>query len=385
MASAAVILPPSDEEDRLGHVPNPNSVAIAGWAEDKGMRQEMEDGFVFVDDFMQDKWGFFAIYDGHGGQDAMQYCVDYLHQNLFLELNKLEFCSSAASQGFDAAGLILSNNSAEEAAGHAGGSSSSACSGSNSSCEEKDDLFCDPNSRGFLCCSQREVANALIFAFKTTDINLIELGVQAGATACACLLLDQIVPDEEDIGNGNMNRTTAQAIREARLSQKPTRHLYTAHLGDARAVLCRAGLAARLTNMSDHKASDEGERERVHKNGGTIIFDRVNGMLAIARAFGDYQLKTPSLPRDVVSNEPDVTATELTEEDMFVILACDGLWDVCTDQEAVNTVLETLTELHFLGVTSNHPRKAEICSRVLVEAALARNSTDNITVQVVFF
>ena len=115
-------------------------------------------------------------------------------------------------------------------------------------------------------------------------------------------------------------------------SGSPKRHLYTAHVGDARAVLCRGGLATRLTNQSDHKATCVEERARVHKYGGTIVHDRVNGMLAIARAFGDYQLKSPFLPKDVVSDEPDITVVELAEEDLFVVLACDGLWDVVNDQ-----------------------------------------------------
>merc|ERR550514_1084494 len=131
---------------------------------------------------------------------------------------------------------------------------------------------------------------------------------QSGCTACCCLL------DE--------------------------RSIYTAHLGDARAVICRSGLAVRLTSMSDHKATDHAEAQRVVDAGGSILNERVNGMLAISRAFGDHEMKKPKLPQDVVSNVPDITSTELTEQELFIIVACDGLWDVMSDQDAVNLVLE---------------------------------------------
>merc|ERR1712113_882182 len=157
-----------------------------------------------------------------------------------------------------------------------------------------------------------------------------------------------------------------------------SRSIYTAHLGEARAVICRGGLAVRLTSQSDHKATDPLEAKRVIENGGTIFNDRVNGMLAIARAFGDHQLKMPTLPLDVVSNVPDITSTELTDQDMFVIVACDGLWDVIDDQESVNLVLESIRELmQLLPNTGNnghaHRRSmGEVLARMLVEEALAR-------------
>ena len=71
----------------------------------------------------------------------------------------------------------------------------------------------------------------------------------------------------------------------------------------ARAVLCRrGGVAVRLTSLSDHKATDPVEARRVVEAGGMIFNERVNGVLAITRAFGDHQLKTPALPTDVVSS-----------------------------------------------------------------------------------
>jgi len=112
----------------------------------------------------------------------------------------------------------------------------------------------------------------------------------------------------------------------------------------------------------------------------------VNGMLAISRALGDHQLKRPGLPNDVVSNMPDITSTELTDGDMFVIIACDGLWDVVQDQEAVNLVLEGIHAVRSMsnGQEVDNRSMAEVLTRMLLEEALERGTTDNVTTVVVF-
>merc|ERR1719199_1585444 len=117
----------------------------------------------------------------------------------------------------------------------------------------------------------------------------------SGCTACCCLLQEE---------------------RHARV-------IYTAHLGDSRAVMARGGNATRLTSMTDHKATDPLEAKRVIEAGGQIFNDRVNGMLAMTRALGDHVLKMPQLPNDVVSYIPDIISTDLNAQDSFVIVACD--------------------------------------------------------------
>lgn len=62
---------------------------------------------------------------------------------------------------------------------------------------------------------------------------------------------------------------------------------------------------------------------------------RVNGNLNLSRAIGDLKYKTnKSLPPadQIISAEPDVTITTLTEDDWFIVLACDGVWDVYSNQ-----------------------------------------------------
>ncbi|KAI8371487.1 phosphatase 2C-like domain-containing protein [Radiomyces spectabilis] len=141
------------------------------------------------------------------------------------------------------------------------------------------------------------------------------------------------------------------------------RMLYTGNVGDARAVLSRQGKAVRLSY--DHKGSDAKEAKRITDLGGFMMNHRVNGVLAVTRSLGD------SVMKEFVVGNPYTTETELGNGDDFLILACDGLWDVCDDQEAVNLIKDVMD-----------PQEA---SRKLLEHALANFSTDNLTIMVIRF
>lgn len=129
-------------------------------------------------------------------------------------------------------------------------------------------------------------------------------------------------------------------------------------------VLSHLGKAIRLTY--DHKATDEHEVNRINKSGGVIHNERVNGILAITRALGDGELK------DLIISRPYTTKINITKDDDLIILACDGLWDVCIDQEAID----------LIQPFKENPLKA---SQFLVDYAIAHGSTDNITVMIVKF
>eukprot|EP01067_Filipodium_phascolosomae_P009632 Filipodium_phascolosomae@DN8735_c0_g1_i1.p1 len=110
-------------------------------------------------------------------------------------------------------------------------------------------------------------------------------------------------------------------------------------------------------------------------------------MLAVSRALGDAQLKKPLAPENFVTNEPDVSVTKVTPEDSFVIMACDGLWDVMDDQIAVNLVstsLQMMTESLKVPLTANIlGQMVEMASRFLVDEALRRDTQDNVTCAVI--
>jgi protein phosphatase PTC1 len=114
--------------------------------------------------------------------------------------------------------------------------------------------------------------------------------------------------------------TTTASTAQVKLMDAASRQrvLYTANVGDARIVLCRNGKALRLSY--DHKGSDENEGRRISNAGGLILNNRVNGVLAVTRALGDAYMK------DLVTGHPYTTETVVQPEvDEFLILACDGV------------------------------------------------------------
>lgn len=117
----------------------------------------------------------------------------------------------------------------------------------------------------------------------------------------------------------------------------PNRTLHCINIGDSRAVLCRGGKAVRLSY--DHKPLLEEEYARVTGAGGFISQEgSIQGIVSVSRALGDYPL------RPYVTDEPRCSRWELRPEDEFAIFACDGLWDVVSDKDAVRIAREALSK-----------------------------------------
>ncbi|KAG0490556.1 hypothetical protein HPP92_007419 [Vanilla planifolia] len=157
------------------------------------------------------------------------------------------------------------------------------------------------------------------------------------------------------------------------------RKIFVANCGDSRVVLSRGGVAVPLS--FDHKPDRPDEMERVEADGGRIInWDgyRVLGVLAVSRSIGDYYLKP------YVSAIPEISVTERSEEDEFLILASDGLWDVVSNEAACRITRQCLSgqaaEM-FPEVVCG--RSAADAAALLAEIAMSRGSRDNISVIVV--
>jgi len=139
-----------------------------------------------------------------------------------------------------------------------------------------------------------------------------------------------------------------------------------ANLGDSRAVLVqRNGSASPVSE--DHKPNRPDERARVQAAGGRVIFAgcwRVQGDLAVSRAFGDAHLK-----KFGVSAQPELKSYTVGPQDAWLVLASDGLWDVVDEQMCGNSCAR-----------AHDPLDA---ARTLCDLASTRGSMDNITVLVV--
>ncbi|XP_076920975.1 putative protein phosphatase 2C 24 [Bidens hawaiensis] len=166
--------------------------------------------------------------------------------------------------------------------------------------------------------------------------------------------------------------------------------IVVSNCGDSRAVLCRNGVAIPLS--TDHKPDRPDELARIEKAGGRVIYwdgARVLGVLAMSRAIGDNYLKPYVIP------EPEVTLTDRTAEDECLILASDGLWDVVSNEVACSVArmcLKSQKPPSHLRTSGNDVNIAggessdKACldaSILLTKLALARQSSDNVSVVVV--
>lgn len=146
-------------------------------------------------------------------------------------------------------------------------------------------------------------------------------------------------PDSEE----NMVQAGCTAV----VAMRKGNELYVANAGDSRGVLCRDGKALALSE--DHKPAQQTERDRIVAAGGFLSdiggVTRVNGNLNLSRAVGDlkYKLNKELQPKDqIITAEPDVRRVTLTPGDRFLLLACDGVWDVMTNQQAIDFVSSKL-------------------------------------------
>lgn len=158
--------------------------------------------------------------------------------------------------------------------------------------------------------------------------------------------------------------------------------LYCANAGDSRAIACVNGDVEILS--LDHKPNNDAESKRIHEGGGWVEFNRVNGNLALSRALGDFVFKKNEAKKpeeQIVTAYPDVETREITEDYEFLVLACDGIWDVMTNQEVIDFCRERIA-------AGKYPE--EICEELMThclapDCQMGGLGGDNMTVVLVCF
>lgn len=177
----------------------------------------------------------------------------------------------------------------------------------------------DTLPRGEVASLGKEMKKSFIEAFKKVDEEFLRKASEAkpswkdGSTVAAVLVLDDVV--------------------------------YSANLGDSRAVLCRRSTSSNedkdklsfVTLTKDHNPSNFEERKRIEKYGGSIREGRVMGIVEVSRSIGDGRFKHCG-----VIATPDVFRTQLTCNDLFILVACDGLWKAFSVEEAAKFVISVL-------------------------------------------
>ncbi|KAI0027706.1 protein serine/threonine phosphatase 2C [Vararia minispora EC-137] len=353
-----------------------------GAADEKGPRRTMEDAHTYVFDFAGiHGQGFFAVFDGHAGKEAADWCAKNFHEHLLQALSAradppIPDILNEAFQSVDRSLMKMSEDS--DGKMHSG-------------CTAVTALLRIEDADG-----RQPFATTLTSSSPVATIHSSLDESSDSATSPS--------PSEQTLGTGARKGSSQSRLKKAikRLSQhisghspsvtprtqSPTRPihmhavptssypaepqyplpgqqlrrvLYVANAGDARGVLCRGGRALRLSY--DHKGTDKQEAKRIMDSGGFVLSGRVNGVLAVTRSLGDPSMK------EFVVGAPYTTETELTDEDECLILACDGIWDVLDDQMAVEIVRPI--------------QDAQKAAEKLIHEATQRYTNDNITVMVI--
>ncbi|XP_025928046.1 protein phosphatase 1B isoform X4 [Apteryx rowi] len=198
------------------------------------------------------------------------------------------------------------------------------------------------------------------------SVENVKSGIRTGF-----LKIDEYMRNFSDLRNG-MDRSGSTAVG-VMISPE---HMYFINCGDSRAVLYRNGQVCFSTQ--DHKPCNPREKERIQNAGGSVMIQRVNGSLAVSRALGDYDYKCvdgKGPTEQLVSPEPEVCEILRAEEDEFIILACDGIWDVMSNEELCEFVKSRLEVSDDLE---------KVCNWV-VDTCLHKGSRDNMSVVLVCF
>lgn len=154
------------------------------------------------------------------------------------------------------------------------------------------------------------------------------------------------------------------------------RSLLVANAGDCRAVLSRCGTAIEMS--MDHRPCSLSEKLRIESAGGYVDDGYLNGLLGVTRALGDWHLegmKEVGDPGGPLSAEPELKMMTLTKDDEFLIIGSDGIWDVFSNQNAVDFARKRLQEHNDV----------KLCCKEIVEEAVRRGATDNLTAVLVSF
>lgn len=315
---------------------------------------------------------FFGVYDGHGGCQAAEHCAKRLHQHLSevlacacsnlsisdgtpMQHEPFAVQSHWAQCGSEASGTYLAKQLETE-------------------CEELVMKHSVDSVHTEDCSPYTQVDGELaMFDNDSSGSGSDRSDNFSISTVLEEALKEAFLKTDTEFGTdgcASMVGTTALVALVG------SRRIWLANCGDSRAVLCRGGRAIQLTD--DHKPEREDEAERVEKAGGQVLFwngHRVMGVLAMSRAIGDHGLRPFIIP------EPEVSVISRMEDDDFLLLASDGLWDVMPNQEATTLTSRCIKRARDRG--ASRAAAMRIAASVITKSAIDRGSKDNVTVVIV--
>eukprot|EP00041_Stephanoeca_diplocostata_P037147 m.1389521 g.1389521 ORF g.1389521 m.1389521 type:complete len:529 (+) comp24987_c0_seq73:335-1921(+) len=344
--------------------------------------------------------GFFGVFDGHGGSAVSKYAAQVLPSRLVARLQQAlgvnsshvdhneikEKVSSLYTRSTFDTSLVFPNADLEKTERSAAAVSTALKQHGNVHLPLLD-------SRGRFRRHWAGEGSAAI----PTDVMDSETVREVGAAAVPAVASTGSVSSWPPCVDSDFNTQVRQAVYDVFLETDATSredvqsytcgttantvlilqdHYVFANAGDSRSILVSGGEVAFAT--LDHKPGDARERQRIYNAGGFVLRGRVDGQLAVARALGDHTFKNTMLPQQdqMVTAAPDICFVDRRVGlDDFIVLACDGVWDVMTNAAVA----------HFVAGALAQQNSVDAVAAMLVDTALARGSTDNLSVVIVAF
>lgn len=346
----------------------------SGHASEQGVRPTMEDEVLLKEHFHvpgRGHYSLFGVFDGHGGRAAAIFTRERLFDCVQRELSQ----GTEASQALTRAYLqvdrefvercrrveeakhqaALQQQAAATAAAAAAAAQAAAAGGG---------LQLTPSAPHR---RQRSANLAVHIPSSTPSL--------PPASASSLRSFSAAIPASSSLASSlgveSMEKDTSGTTAVTVLLHHDSYTLYVANVGDSRAVLSRSnGSVLPLTN--DHKADRPDEVDRIRRAGGFVVHKRVMGELAISRAIGDVDFKETGFL--FVLADPELCTQQLSSSDQFVVLCCDGLVDVMSNEQACTFVREALAAGKSLQATSE---------AIVKNAIHNLNTRDNVTVVIV--
>ena len=155
--------------------------------------------------------------------------------------------------------------------------------------------------------------------------------------------------------------------------------LYCANAGDSRCILYSKNQVVHLSK--DHKPDDDIEKRRITKAGGFISMGRVNGNLNLSRALGDQEYKknksiTPG--EQLISGVPDIMTRPQLKEDKFLVMGCDGVWELLNADQICGMVDPKIDSCNDLTLLAN-----EILDKGIAQNTTTGEGCDNMSAIVI--
>lgn len=374
----------------------------------QGWRIEMEDSHCSVIGLPRsgfEAWSFFAVFDGHAGGTVSKFsakelleCILDADPDLFNELSTIysNNLTNANNQSSPSLSSSSSSNLNKNSPRSNDQATTTTTSTNNSPIKSNSDLATKANNlntnsntnlknvaedsssssnKSLSCNSSSNLSNVIKSTTTTTTPSkysqIYEERLKEAIRKGFLNLDDKIrrMPEFEKGEDKSGSTAVACLISPS--------HVYLINCGDSRSIFVSDERV--VLSTLDHKPINPCERERIQNAGGSVMIQRVNGSLAVSRALGDYeykQVENRGPCEQLVSPEPEVYSRERQHsKDEFIVLACDGIWDVMSNDELKDYIYGRLKVTDDLVKISND----------ILDMCLSKGSRDNMSLIIVLF